>query len=290
MLMHEIENVLTLRNKLGEGPLWHPQQKLLYWVDIEASQIFRYDPSSGKHHAYQMDKPVGALAFRQAGGFMLAAEDGFSSWDIDSGLLEPIADPEADKADGRFNDGKVDRRGRFWAGTMTIEGASSALYRLDADGSVHKIESGITISNGLGWSPDNKTMYFTDTMIHTIYAYDFDLESGSLSNRRVFAQDPDAPGLPDGLCVDSEGCVWTARILDWRIIRYDPDGKIEREIRLPVKNPTSCCFGGENLDELYVTTASIGLTDDEARSQTQAGDLFRVHTGIKGQPEPMFAG
>ena len=288
--MNEIEHVLTLRNKLGEGPLWHPQQKLLYWVDIEASQIFRYDPSSGKHHAFQMDKTVGALAFRQAGGFILAAGDGFSTWDIDSGLLEPIADPEANKADGRFNDGKVDRRGRFWAGTMTVEGASSALYRLDADGLVHKIESGITISNGLGWSPDNKTMYFTDTMIHTIYAYDFDLESGTLSNRRVFAQDPDAPGLPDGLCVDSEGCVWTARILDWRIIRYDPDGKIEREIRLPVKNPTSCCFGGENLDELYVTTASIGLTDDEAGTQTQAGDLFRVHTGIKGQPEPMFAG
>ena len=184
----------------------------------------------------------------------------------------------------------MDRRGRFWAGTMTVEGATSALYRLDADASVHKMESGITIANGLGWSPDNKIMYFTDTMIHTIYAYDFDLESGSIANRRVFAHDPDLPGLPDGLCVDSEGCVWSARILDWRIVRYDPDGRVEREIRLPVKNPTSCAFGGENLDELYVTTAAIGLTDEEARQQPLAGDLFRIHTGIVGQVEPSFAG
>ena len=288
--MNEVEHVLSLGNILGEGPLWHPGEQALYWVDIESSQIFRYDPAKSQHEMVQMDIAVGALAFRETGGLILATAKGYAYWDMQDRVLEFIADPESDKPESRFNDGKVDRRGRFWAGTMTVEGATSALYRLDADASVHTMESGITIANGLGWSPDNKIMYFTDTMIHTIYAYDFDLESGSLSNRRIFVHDPDVPGLPDGLCVDSEGFVWSARILDWRIIRYDPDGKIEREIHLPVKNPTSCAFGGENLDELYVTTAAIGLTDEESRQQPLAGDLFRIHSGIKGQIEPKFAG
>ena len=288
--MNEIEHVLSLANRLGEGPLWHPGEAALYWVDIESSQIFRYDSHTGQHEKVQLDIAVGALAFREAGGLILATAKGYAYWDMQDRQLEFIADPEANKPESRFNDGKVDRLGRFWAGTMTVEGATSALYRLDAGGSVHRMESGITIANGLGWSPDDKTMYFTDTMIHTIYAYNFDLESGTIANRRVFVHDPDAPGLPDGLCVDSEGCVWSARILDWRIVRFDPDGAVEREIRLPVKNPTSCAFGGENLDELYVTTAAIGLTDEEARQQPLAGDLFRIHTGVKGQAEPFFAG
>ena len=288
--MYEVEHVLSVSNKLGEGPLWHPDEERLYWVDIESNQIQRYEPRTDKHEVFQMEIPVGAVAFRKSGGLVLATADGFAYWDAKGSELDFITDPEAGKPESRFNDGKVDRRGRFWAGTMTVEGATSGLYRLDADGSVRKIESGITIANGLGWSPDDTIMYFTDTMIHTIYAYDFDLESGTLSNRRIFVHDPDAPGLPDGLCVDSEGFVWSARILDWRIIRIDPAGVIEREIRLPVKNPTSCTFGGENLDELYVTTASIGLTEDEARGQPSAGDLFRIHTGITGQAEPFFAG
>lgn len=288
--MNEVEHVLSLGNLLGEGPLWHPVEAALYWVDIESRRIFRYDSRTSQLEMAQMDIAVGALAFRESGGLILATAKGFADWDMQDRQLAYIADPEADKPESRFNDGKVDRRGRFWAGTMTLEGATSALYRLDADASVHKMESGITIANGLGWSPDDKIMYFTDTMIHTIYAYDFDLESGGISNRRVFVHDPDAPGLPDGLCVDSEGGVWSARILDWRIVRFDPDGVIEREIRLPVKNPTSCAFGGENLDELYVTTAAIGLSDEEARQQPLAGDLFRIHTGIKGQAEPFYAG
>ena len=196
--MNEVEHVLSLGNILGEGPLWHPGEQALYWVDIESSQIFRYDSRKRQHEKAQMDIAVGALAFRASGGLILATAKGFAYWDMQDRQLEYIADPEADKAESRFNDGKVDRRGRFWAGTMTVEGATSALYRLDADALVHRMESGITIANGLGWSPDDKIMYFTDTMIHTIYAYDFDLESGSLSRRGYFIfLNPDGRWAPE---------------------------------------------------------------------------------------------
>lgn len=203
--------------------------------------------------------------------------------------LEFIADPEADKPEARFNDGAVDRQGRFWAGTIS-EGFANSLYRLDPDGTVQKMETGIGISNGIGWSPDNKTMYFTDTPARVIYAYDFDLATGAIENRRTFVQVPEEEGFPDGLTVDSEGFIWSAHWDGWKITRYDPTGKVEREIQVLVQRPTSCTFGGAELNELYLTSASVGLSQAALKDQPLAGDLFRLKVEVKGLEEPKYLG
>ena len=192
-----------------------------------------------------------------------------------------------------FNDGAVDRSGRFWAGTMSDSdphGSHGNLYRLDIDGSVHVMDTGFTISNGIGWSPDNKIMYFTDTMRSVIYAYDFDIATGMIENRRPFVTVPEGEGVPDGLTVDSEGFVWSAIALGYKINRYDPNGMVEREIRVPTAFVSSCTFGGPGLDELYITTGWEPLNDDEKLSQPFAGDLFRVSTGVMGLEEPKYLG
>ena len=287
--MYEVEHILTTGNNLGESPQWTVEERALYWVDIMQGTIYRFWPAKGTYEVFNTGIPVGALSFRASGGLILATRDGFARWDSKSNKLNFIADPEADNERSRFNDGKVDRQGRFWAGTM-IQGSSKAvnsLYRLDPDGTVHTMETGIVLSNGLGWSPDDKTMYFNDSGKNVIYAYDFNAESGSISNRRTFVQLPEGEIIPDGLTVDREGYVWCVLFRGYKIIRYDPEGKIAREIRMPTCFTTSCIFGGDNMDELYVTTAWRENRDKQAPF---AGDLFRIQTDVKGLPEPKFAG
>jgi len=285
----QVETVLNVQNILGEGPLWHPDEQALYWVDIEGHRFHRLTPATGQHEVFEVGLPVGTLAFRQIGGLILATKNGFAYWDEDKQSLEFFNDPETDKPDARFNDGAVDRQGRFWAGTLG-DGSNNNLYRLDPDGSLHTMETGLTVSNGIGWSPDNKTMYFTDSMPRMIYAYDFDAATGAIENRRPFIHTPDEPGVPDGLTVDSQGLIWSARWGGWKITRYDPDGKVEREIQVPAQRPTSCTFGGPDLNELYVTSASVGIDWLERVKQPEAGNLFRIHVDVKGLPEPKFAG
>lgn len=287
--MSEVEHVLSINNILGEGPLWHPEEQSLYWVDIQDHCFYRLKPATGQFDRFAAGLPVGALAFRAAGGLALATKNGFAFWRAGGQPLTFIVDPEADKPESRFNDGAVDRQGRFWAGTMG-QGATSCLYRLDPDLSLHIMETGIAISNGIGWSPDNKTMYYTDTPKKVIYAYNFDPASGAIENRRNFVHTPDEPGAPDGLTVDSEGFIWSARWDGWKITRYDPAGRVEREVRVPVQRPTSCVFGGAGLDELYITSASTGLSEQEKAAQPLAGDIFRLRTEVKGLPEPKFLG
>lgn len=292
--MNEVERVLAVNNKLGEGPVWSTEEQVLYWVDIENDCFFRLHPTSGKYEVFDAGLPVGVLALRDHGGLVMATKSGFAFWDQQKGL-HLIVDPEADKPHTRFNDGAVDCRGRFWAGTMCglskmCEEPEGNLYRLDPDGSVHTMETGLMISNGIGWSPDNKLMYFTDSTPKMIYVYDFDVATGAIENRRPFIYTPGEEGEPDGLAVDSEGYIWSARWGGWKITRYDPAGKVEREIRLPVACPTSCAFGGENLDELYITTAWTALSEEQKKNQPYAGSLFRVRTGIKGLERPKFAG
>ena len=287
--MYQVETVLNVQNKLGEGPLWHPEEHTLYWVDIEGHRFHRLNPATGQHEVFEVGLPLGTLAFREKGGLILATKNGFAFWDEDKQTPEFFDDPEADKPDARFNDGAVDRQGRFWAGTMG-DGSNNNLYRLNPDGSLHIMETGLTISNGIGWSPDNKTMYFTDSMPRMIYAYDFDAVTGAIENRRPFIHTPDEPGVPDGLTVDREGFIWSARWDGWKITRYDPDGKPEREIDIPAQCPTSCTFGGPDYNELYVTSASTGIDWMERVKQPEAGNLFRIHVDVKGFPEPKFAG
>lgn len=290
--MYEVEQVLAVNNNLGECPLWNSKEKALYWVDINGKTINRFWPSNGKHDIFDVGIPVGAFAFRNAGGFVMATSEGFAYWDSETNKLDFIADPEAGKEEARFNDGKVDRSGRFWAGTMTPlkDEATNALYRLDPNGVVNTMETGVSLANGIGWSPDNETMYFVDSLKQVIYAYDFNLETGTISNRRGFIKVPEEDGIPDGLTVDNEGFVWCAMWGSWKVIRYTPLGKKDREIRMPVIFPTCCAFGGENLDVLYITSAHYTLTEEQRKEHPNAGNLFRLQTDVKGIPEPMFMG
>lgn len=289
--MSEVEHVLGVQNRLGEGPRWNVDEQALYWVDIENDSFYRYYPGGGTYEGFGVGMLVGALAFREAGGLVLALRDGLALWDFNKGRLQFIADIEVEKKEARFNDGAVDPEGRFWAGTLTHDGsASSSLYRLDPDYSVHTMATGLTISNGIGWSPDRKTMYHTDTERQVIYAYDYDPATGTIENRRDFVHTSGGEGFPDGLSVDAEGFVWSAFYAGWRVTRYDHSGKKERDVRLPVANVTACTFGGPDLTDLYITTAWSGLNDEQRREQPLAGDLFLLRTDIKGQPESKFRG
>lgn len=289
------ENVVASQSKLGEGPLWSVDEQSLYWVDIHRQRVERFHPASGEHLVFEFDTAVTALGFRTRGGFVAATAGGFAFVQLLKKTVDILARPEADKPHNRFNDGAVDPQGRFWGGTMyegpeTNEPTEGRLYRLDVDGSVRVMEKGLTISNGLGWSPDLKTMYLTDTLRNVIYAYDYDLASGAIDHRRMFVNSSNKSGCPDGMTVDSEGGVWSSRWGGWKVTRYDPAGRVERQIQLPVECPTSCAFGGKNLTELYITSAWTALTDEQRRQQPLAGDLFCLDTNIKGRAPWQFAG
>ena len=292
--MAELEHIVSAQCELGEGPVWHPVEQVLYWLDITRGCLHRFDPRSSAHEVTELGVVTGSMGVRANGGFVMATRKGFAFWDPKSRQFEFLGGPDLDEPEGmRFNDGKTDRQGRFWAGKMSSR-PENFLFRLDPDGSMHRMESGIATSNGLGWSPDNRTFYFTDSPARVIYAYDFDPDTGAISSRRVFATIRNEPleGLPDGLAIDEEGCIWSARWGGWKVVRYAPDGSIERVIQMPVEFPTSCAFGGPNLDELYITSAWVEMGGDPVRraAQPQAGDVFRLKTRVRGFPEPIFGG
>lgn len=291
--MPELEHILACQCRLGEGPLWHATEAALYWVDIEGNCVHRLHPADMQHEVFATDAAVSALGLRRGGGFVVATERGLGTWQPGATCVITHT-VEPDLPHNRFNDAAVDPGGRFWAGTMGTEpgdeGFRGALYRLDTDGQVHVMRRDIGVSNGLGWSPDRKTMYYTDSPRQVIYAFDYDAATGALSNERVFAHAPDGEGFPDGLAVDAEGFVWSARWEGWKIVRYDPEGRVEREVRVPVAAPTSCAFGGPNLDELYITSAWTPLTAEQRRNQPLAGDLFRLHVEVQGQHVYEFGG
>ncbi len=284
--------VLDAAAELGEGPVWDPAQQCLWWVNILAPSINRFDPVRGSSEAIEVPDLVGALALRIQGGLVLALRDGFYRFDPDSRHAEVIVRPQEMQPGDRFNDGKCDRQGRFWAGTMDHEEgeARGDLYRLDRDDTVKRFPAGFVVTNGLGWSPDNKTMYFTDSAGRTIYAYDFDAATGDIEKRRIFARVDDDAGVPDGLTVDADGFVWGAHWDGWRVTRYDPTGQVERVVRLPVPRVTSCAFGGADLDVLYITSARIGLDAAALAEAPLAGGIFAMQPGVKGLIEPRFDG
>jgi L-arabinonolactonase len=290
MMANEILPFCPLGCQLGEGPLWHPDEARLYLVDIEGKVIWRVEVASGKTERFDLEVKIGCLGLRAQGGLVVAGEAGFATWNPETGELTPLTHPEADRSHTRFNDGAVDPGGRFWAGTMTPNGFESSLYRLDPDHSVHRMEGEIGISNGIDWSPDGKTMYFTDSPRKLIYAYDFDTKSGAIENRRIWVDSQDDDGVPDGLCVDAEGCVWSARWDGWRISRYDPEGQLMLEIPTPIQRPTSCAFGGQDLKILFISSAWSGLSRQERQSQAQAGDLFHIPLDIGGTALTAFQG
>jgi len=290
----EVEHVLEVHNVIGEGPLWHSQEECLYWVNfIEQYQILRFYPQTRGTDAFETGIPIMALGIRQAGGFVAATGKGIATWDTQRKTLEPLCDPLFDRTGCRFNDAATDSRGRFWVGTLNDanpKGRDGELFCVRADGSWQAMDNNITVANGIGWSPDRKIMYLTDSFRYSIYAYDYTPDTGTITNRRTFVETSPDSGIPDGLTVDSEGFVWSAFWGGWKVVRYNPEGKVDREYRLPVPNPTSCAFGGKQLDELYITSASLGLKKEEKERYPKSGDLFCLRAGITGMDEPRFAG
>ena len=295
MSQTDVSCVLAADDLLGEGPVWSERQGALYWVDIKRPALRRWTPGTGTGAVTDWPLPadVGSFALRTRGGAVVALRTGLHLLDLDSGALTAVCDPEEGRPENRFNDGKCDRRGRFWAGTMRDDESApdGSLYRLDADHSCTRVLSGIICSNGLGWSPDGTTMYYTDTWTRRIDAVEFDPDTGALGARRVFARD-DVPGegVPDGLTVDSEGGVWSAKWDGWRVVRYAPDGSVDRVVPMPVQRPTSVAFGGPDLGTLYVTSARIGLDPAALRQAPRSGGLFALDPGVRGLPEPEYAG
>ena len=301
----KIECILECENHLGEGPVWDVEEGRLYWVDgtgrrVDKPAIWRMDPKTGKVENWILEKDIGALALRKNGGAVMALADGFYFFDFDTGKEELIVEIEADQPRSRLNDGKCDRRGRFFAGGMDDkeELGICGMWRLDPDLSVTRVEEGIICTNGPCWSPDDKTFYLADTFQGEFWAYDYDIETGDLSNRRVFATYHDDAGLADGSTVDEEGCMWNAQVIGGDLVRYAPDGSVDRRIGMPVKNITSVNFGGDNMDVLYVTSmarvkhpAVHDMFAQEVKPQFLAGGLFAVTgLGIRGLPEPRFDG
>jgi sugar lactone lactonase YvrE len=290
--MSEVRCVVDLRATVGEGPVWDDRARVLWWVDIKTPRLFRFDPASGENRAWPMPERIGCAIPREKGGLIGAFKTGFKWIDPETGTVTPITDPEPDRPGNRFNDGKCDRFGRLFAGTMDdaeVE-CTGTLYRLDPDLRVHVVRRGVHLSNGLDWSPDDRLMYYTDSPRRLIWVYDYDAERGALANERVFARIPDDAGVPDGLCVDAEGFVWSAHWGGSRVTCYAPDGRIDRVLQMPVPQPSSCTFGGPDLGTLYVTSAAIGMTEADFAKAPHGGNLFAVEVGVRGQPVSRFAG
>ncbi|MDB5585085.1 MAG: hypothetical protein JWP26_55 [Devosia sp.] len=288
----DVRCVIPASTFLGEGPHWSERDKKLYFVDILAPAVYTGDTVKGTYVSMPVPELVGFIIPRTRGGFVTAMHGEIRGIDLPSGSITTISHPEADRPGNRFNDGKCDRRGRLWAGSLAIDTApdQGRLWRLDPDGRAFEMDRGFHVSNGMGWSPDDKTFYFADTAKQLIYAYDFDIDSGSIANRRVFISVPESEGKPDGLTVDAEGFVWAAHWDGWCVTRYDPDGKVDRVINLPVPRPTSCVFGGPDMQTLFVTTARIRLSAAQLTEAPLSGSIFAIDTGIKGLQDPMFAG
>jgi len=284
--------VVDCHNTLGEGPLWDVREQALYWVDIFESRLHRLTPATGEVRHWDMPERIASVALRDQGGLVIAFASGLAFYDLDSSRLDWIARPEAHLPSNRFNDGKVDRMGRYWIGTLDESGPNhtAALYRLDPDLSVHKVLDGIGISNCLVWSRENDRFWFADSLDKQISVFDYDHSAGTLSNRRPFADTIGTDYTPDGGTIDAEGFIWVAVWGSGKVFRFAPDGRIDREVHLPVSSPTSCMFGGPDLRTLYITSAAEGLTDEARAAQPQAGGLFAVDAGVAGLPETRFRG
>jgi sugar lactone lactonase YvrE len=283
----EAELVFDGRAALGEGPFWDGDGRRLLWVDSEGPEVHIFLPRTGTDRRIGVGQTIGCIVLRAQGDALVALANGVFALDLESGSLTPVADTESGLPQNHLNDGKCDCAGRFWFGSMANHGASrepptGALYRMDTDGSVRKMLAGVRCSNGIAWSPDNGVMYYIDTPTREVAAFDFDAKTGAIRNRRAVIRIPDADGLPDGMAADEEGYLWIAHWGGWRVSRYDPHtGAVMQSVKVPVKHVTSCAFGGDELDELYITTARYGVGPGDTE-QPHAGGLFRARTGVRG--------
>jgi L-arabinonolactonase len=294
--MTEIHCVVPAGAKLGEGTFWDGAAQVLWWIDIFGKTIYRYDPVTGGQVTYATPEEPGCLAPRAGGGLVLSMTSGFFFFDPASGKFEAIVDPESQIEATRFNDGRTDRQGRFWSGSMVIDAKAeprkiAALYRLDRDLGCHRVVEGIGCSNGLAWSPDSRTMYYTDSHTNLVWAWDFDPASGDIANRRVFLDLSTEGYIVDGATVDEAGNYWLTVPFKGKVQGYDRKGKLIATIDMPTDLPTCCEFGGDNLDTLYVTSATLRRSPEVLKDQPQAGGLFAITgLGVKGLPLVPFKG
>jgi sugar lactone lactonase YvrE len=285
-----VEVVVNDRAGHAESPLWSPRERALYWVDTRNSTIYRLS-SSGRRSSWIAPARLGAIGLWRD-GLIVAAKDGMYLLNTMSGAFRHIVDAEPERSESRINDAKVDRAGRFWFGSQEDYGRTptGCLYRLDGDGSYAKIDDGYLNPNGFAWSPDNRRLYAADTKLRTIHAYDFDHASGAASNRRTFAEIPADEGTPDGATVDSAGYVWAARNGGGAVVRYAPDGTIERRVALPATHVTNATLGGDDLRTLFISTAWATLTTEHYWNQPLAGAILSLRVDVPGLPEVPFAG
>lgn len=287
------ELLIDAKATLGEGPCWDARKNLFYWVDIIEKKVHIYNPATKAAQSISVDHLVGAAVARESGGFILATKEGFYALDEKTKKMEFIHDPEDDLTGNRFNDGKCDPAGRFWAGTMHIDEKepTGSLYVLHTDLTVKKMLEDITISNGLAWSSDYKTMYYIDSPTKQVAAFDYDLQSGLISNKRTVVTIPEGEGIPDGMTIDAEGNLWVAQWGGYKVSKWNPTtGKRLAEVDIPAKQVTSCVFGGEELNELYITSATTGLDEGELSAYPHSGGVFRVKTDVKGGETYVFKG
>jgi len=277
----EPELIADYQCETGEGPLWHPMERRLYWADIPRGRLFRYDPATGEHEQFYEGEVVGGFTIQADGALLLFMARGAVAV-LRDGTLDYVIDELPQERDGRFNDVAADPAGRVFCGTMPVDGRLGTLYRLALDGSITPVVDGVDISNGIGFSPDERKMYYTESAARRIYLYDYDRGSGAIANRSVFLETPDDGTIPDGMTVDAEGYVWSARWNGSSLYRYTPDGTEERRVRFPAKKVSSAVFGGEDLMDIYVTTAG---GQNKAEEGAGAGALFRLSLGIRGKPE-----
>ncbi|MBD2461528.1 SMP-30/gluconolactonase/LRE family protein [Oscillatoria sp. FACHB-1407] len=280
--------ILEARARLGESPLWDNTHQLLYWVDIYNYRVHQFNPATHENRSFDVGDVVGPIALAGDHRLIIAQRDRLAFLHTKTGELTPLFSLEADKPENRFNDGRCDAQGRFWFGSMHPEKPEGILYRLDPDNSLHIMETGLTIPNGMGWSLDEKRLYLTDSPRQTIYVYDFDAATGEMSDRRTLIDLTAESFYPDGLAIDAEGCLWSAMWDGWCVIRFDPDGREMTRISLPVPCPTSCTFGDSDLSTLYITTASVGLSQQQIDRSVCSGDLFCVSTNVRGLPALPF--
>ncbi|CAA2101977.1 SMP-30/gluconolactonase/LRE family protein [Variovorax paradoxus] len=291
-MTHGVRCLVNPRDQLGETPIWCPRSERVWWIDIERPRLQSFDERTGEHQVFEFAQStfLGSLALHRRGGFVLALDNTLHRFDPASRTLERIAEVEPTAKGTRLNDGRCDRQGRLWIGTMdaAIEKPLGSFYRVEADGTPHWLFDDIIVTNSVCVSPDGRTLYMSDTRRFKLFAFDLDPASGALSNRRVFVDYAQQRGRPDGACVDSEGYVWNAVFAGHRVVRYAPSGAIDRVIELPVTHPTCVCLGGPELKTLYITTATKMIEPEVLARETLAGALLAVEVDVPGLPEAMF--
>lgn len=291
MAEYDAETELDIRASLGEGAIWNHVTNTLWWVDIEGRKLNIYDPSTGNNREIEVGDRIGTVVPSKQGSAIVALETGIFDLDLETGRQALLCNPLEDLDTIRFNDGKCDPAGRLWVGSMSLkftQGVAS-LYRINPDGSYEEVFDGVTISNGIVWSHDHSTVYYIDTPLGNVRAWDYDVATGAITNERVVITIPEGMGGPDGMTMDEEGMLWIALWGGNMVGRFNPEtGKLIAKVNVPAPNVTSCAFGGPDLDVLYITTAG-GDNAKMLEEYPLAGSLFKAYTGVKGVKADFFS-